>query len=118
MHNLQIGKFGEKLACNYLQGNGYQIINRNQKIKRLELDIIATKNNLIYFFEIKTRIKNYESKREIPLSQRQIKNLKKAALAYAAIHQIKIELICFNLMIILLDNQQNKANIKIYKNIF
>ena len=49
MHNLQIGKFGEKLACNYLQGNGYQIINRNQKIKRLELDIIATKNNLIYF---------------------------------------------------------------------
>ena len=43
MHNKILGKKGEDIACNYLQKNGYIVIERNFRINRGEVDIIAKK---------------------------------------------------------------------------
>ena len=53
--NISIGKCGEDLAAKYLQSQGYQIIFRNFYSKYGELDIVAKKNNLVAFVEVKTR---------------------------------------------------------------
>ena len=56
--NLQLGKYGEDKACNYLEKNKYKIIERNFKCKQGEIDIIAkdlVKNELV-FVEVKTRL--------------------------------------------------------------
>ena len=50
-----IGRYGEDLACDYLRDKGYTIVARNYKIKIGELDIIAKRDNLIIFVEVKTR---------------------------------------------------------------
>lgn len=49
------GNIGENLAINYLQDNGYQIIETNYKNKIGEIDIIAKENNRIIFVEVKQR---------------------------------------------------------------
>ena len=52
--NIKIGIIGEDLACEYLKNNGYKVIERNFRRPYGEIDIIATKNGNLAFFEIKT----------------------------------------------------------------
>lgn len=53
----KIGDFGETLAVDYLEQNHYKILDRNFQKQWGEIDIIAEKNNIIIFVEVKTRIK-------------------------------------------------------------
>ncbi len=53
--NLDFGRLGESLACDYLKKNGFIILKRNFYCKYGEIDIIATKNKVLHFIEIKTR---------------------------------------------------------------
>lgn len=55
MTHHELGIFGENLAANYLNKNGYQIIERNFRFKKNEIDIIAMKDNTLVICEVKTR---------------------------------------------------------------
>ena len=50
----QIGDEGEEKACLWLQKQGYEIVARNWRTRRGEIDIIAEKGNLLVFGEVKT----------------------------------------------------------------
>lgn len=50
-----IGSVGEKLAGNYLIQKGYTVIQKNYRTRYGEIDLIARKNNIIIFVEVKTR---------------------------------------------------------------
>jgi len=50
-----IGNKGEELAVNFLFANGYDVLHRNYRIRRAEVDIIAKHNSHLVFFEVKTR---------------------------------------------------------------
>ena len=54
-HRVEVGKFGEDFACNYLLQQGYTIQYRNFRCRIGEIDIIAVKNNVLSFIEVKTR---------------------------------------------------------------
>jgi putative endonuclease len=56
-HNLT-GQIGEQLAADYLQKNGYLIIERNLRVYGIEVDIIAQKQYILVFVEVKTRTNN------------------------------------------------------------
>ena len=49
------GEKGESLAKSFLVKNGYTIIDTNFRTKTGEIDIIAKKNEIIVFIEVKTR---------------------------------------------------------------
>lgn len=49
------GKKGEDLACDFLANNGYELIVRNYRFKRSEIDIICKLENLLVFVEVKAR---------------------------------------------------------------
>lgn len=51
----RIGNRAEDAAANYLQRHGYEIIDRNWKTKWCEVDIIATRKDIVYFVEVKYR---------------------------------------------------------------
>ena len=53
-HN-DTGKTGETLAQNYLKEQGFAIVETNWRRGRYEVDIIAYKEGLIVFAEVKTR---------------------------------------------------------------
>ena len=50
-----LGRQGEDLVNNYLKKNGYKILKKNYKTPFGEADIVATKDETIYFVEVKTR---------------------------------------------------------------
>lgn len=55
MTHLELGQFGEELAVKHLEQLGYDIIERNFRFKKAEVDIIALKDNILTVCEVKTR---------------------------------------------------------------
>jgi len=53
--NSELGKIGEDIATVYLQEMGYEILVRNWRFERVELDIVARKDSILVFCEVKTR---------------------------------------------------------------
>jgi len=50
----KIGQIGEDEACQYLEKNGYKVIERNYLKKWGEIDIITKKSNKLHFIEVKS----------------------------------------------------------------
>lgn len=61
--NQLIGDFGEDLAVEYLVKKGFEIICRNYRNRFGEIDIIAFKDDLFHFIEVKTVIRENFSER-------------------------------------------------------
>lgn len=55
-HNIKLGKKGEKQACAYLKRAGWKIVEKNYKNPFGEIDIIARKDDVYAFIEVKTRL--------------------------------------------------------------
>src|SRR5205814_9160750 len=54
--HLRRGAHGEKLACRFLRHNGYKILYRNFKGRRVgEIDIVCRDRDTLVFVEVKTR---------------------------------------------------------------
>ena len=53
-HN-ELGKKGEQLAVDYLLKNGYEIVEKNYRFQKAEVDIIAQKDHVLIAVEVKTR---------------------------------------------------------------
>ena len=53
-HN-DFGKWGEDQAAKYLEDRGFEILARNWRHEHKEVDIIAQKDDTLYFVEVKTR---------------------------------------------------------------
>jgi putative endonuclease len=50
----QIGNEAESLAADYLKEKGYEILDRNWYCQHLELDVVARKNEMVVFVEVKS----------------------------------------------------------------
>lgn len=53
--HLEFGQKGEDLAVEFLLKNGYQILERNWRFQKAEVDIIAQKGEILAIIEVKTR---------------------------------------------------------------
>jgi putative endonuclease len=53
-HNRLIGNKGEDIACEWLKKRNFLIIDRNYLKKWGEIDIVATKDKIIHFVEVKS----------------------------------------------------------------
>src|SRR5688572_13201786 len=53
-HN-DTGKLGEQLATEWLKNNSFTILHTNWRHKNWEVDMIATRENVLHFIEVKTR---------------------------------------------------------------
>lgn len=53
--HLDVGAAGEEAAARHLWRAGYRILARNFRCVSGEIDIVAEKNRIVYFVEVKTR---------------------------------------------------------------
>lgn len=74
-----IGRLGEQIAAAYLEKNGYHILEKNYSMKRAEIDIIARKNHVAVFVEVKTRTGDNFGLPEESIDGRKIARIRSAA---------------------------------------
>ena len=80
-HNIT-GQKGEQMAADFLEKNGYKILETNWRFMNLEADIIAEKSKILVIAEVKTRKSNYFGEPESFVTKQKQKNLIKTANAY------------------------------------
>lgn len=100
-----IGKKGEDLACQFIENNGYSVLERNWRFASKEIDIIASKDNIITFFEVKTR--QYNTSIEDCISDAKSNNLIAGANHYIEQNQIEKE-VSFDVIIVVINGNQTK----------
>ncbi len=81
-NNIEKGKLGEKIAENYLKINGYKILEKNFRIRTGEIDIIAVKNKVLAFVEVKARTSTYYGYPYEAVNREKQKRIIKTALYY------------------------------------
>ena len=92
-HN-ELGKWGEDEAALYLEDEGYVIIDRDWKIGKRDLDILALSpdGKTLAVVEVKTRSGDEYQQHEEDVDGRKMRNLAIAANAYVKEHQVDKEL--------------------------
>lgn len=113
-----IGNFGEQLACDFLIRRAYQIIDRNKKIGRREIDIIAANNGVLVFVEVKTTAMIMGAAAEEALSRGQIETIKKAISLYCRGNRIDLNKTQLDFICIKINRFSQKAILKHYRNIY
>jgi len=114
---LQEGKLGEDFAVAYLNKQGYEIIDRNFRIRGGEIDIIALHQNTLIFIEVKTRSSSEFGTPLEAISYWKLKSLIKTAEFYKVKHPKLPESMRIDAIGVILDNQNNLVSIEYIKNI-
>lgn len=52
---IETGAIGENLAAEFLTKKGFEVVERNYRSKRAEVDLIVKRDNWLIFVEVKTR---------------------------------------------------------------
>jgi len=89
-HN-ELGKKGEQLAVDFLLKNGYDIVERNYRFDKAEVDIIAQKDDILAIIEVKTRSTTDFGDPQDFVKPKQIKNLVKAVDEYVTVNDLNVE---------------------------
>lgn len=84
--HIELGRQGEQLAVSFLEKQGYSILFRNWRYSRYEIDIIAEKNGVVHFVEVKLRRSNKSALPEANVTKKKIQYLLKAVDFYLYQH--------------------------------
>lgn len=102
-HN-QLGKKGEKLAVDFLLDKGYDIVERNYRFDKAEVDIIAQKGQTLAIVEVKTRSTSDFGDPQDFLKPKQIQRIVKAVDVYVLENNLDVE-IRFDIIAIVKENK-------------
>ncbi|WP_290540949.1 YraN family protein [Alistipes sp.] len=81
----ETGRAGERAATEYLRSAGYEICALNWRQGRYELDIVARKDGVLHFVEVKTRHSGSLTPPEGAATQRKFRALSRAATCYLGV---------------------------------
>ena len=105
-HNA-LGKKGEQLAVEFLMQKGYEIIERNYRFEKAEVDIIAKFEGVLAVIEVKTRSSEDFGDPQEFVKPKQIKNLVKAVDEYVTVNSLDVE-VRFDIIAIVKEKKEFK----------
>ena len=82
----KLGAWGEQVAADFLQQEGYDIIERNYRCRLGELDIIALFEDQLIFCEVKTRKKLGDIDPSASVTSAKMKKIRQLAELYLIQH--------------------------------
>lgn len=105
-HN-ELGKKGEQLAVDFLLKKSYQIIERNYRFDKAEVDIIAQIKDTLAIIEVKTRSTTEFGNPQDFVKPKQIQRLVKAVDEYVNVNSLDVE-VRFDIIAIVKEGKQYK----------
>ena len=118
MDNINIGKYGEDLACKYLESKGYKIKERNYRTFLGEIDIICEYKKNIVFVEVKTRRSDKFGYPEEAINFIKQRKIIKNALCYLSKYHLWGENCCFDVILVRISKDKDIKSIKHIRNAF
>ena len=124
LNKQKIGIIGENIACRFLENkHDFKIIKRNYRKKWGEIDIVAEKNNVLHFVEVKTV--SCETDFDIEKSKNpeenihawKLKRLSRTIQSYLLEHSDGVEDWQFDTIAIFLFLKDKKARVRFFENI-
>ena len=109
------GKNSEILAADFLQKNGYDILETNWVFQKAEIDIIAQKDNTLVAVEVKTRSSIDFGLPQDFVKPKKIQLLVKAINEYVVSNDLDVEV---QFDIIAINKEEKDFNIEHIKNAF
>ncbi len=88
MDKQSLGRMGENIAANYLLSKGYRILHRRYRTKEGEVDIIAEKDGVISFVEVKTRRSLKYGAPYEAVDQRKLSHMRNVAMRYLQLNMV------------------------------
>lgn len=123
-----IGRLGENIAVKHLENKGFSIIGRNYLKKYGEIDIIAQKDDILHFIEVKSV--SYESnpnvsrvtfdshKPEDNIHAQKLKRLSRTIQAYLlSKYQNEEPMWVFDVVTVKVDMNRRQAHVKVLKDV-
>ena len=107
-HN-DIGQTGEDLAVKWLEEKGYEVLERNWRFGREEIDIIARKEDTVVVAEVKARTGTFFGEPEEFVNRQKQTNLIKAANAYVEKNELELE-VRFDIIGVIFSGKNHKIN--------
>jgi putative endonuclease len=104
-NHIHTGKIGEQLAEAYFAEKGYVLLEKNWRHSHWEVDIIAERNNVLHFVEVKTRRTKKYGLPEEKVGAKKIQNLINAAEQYLYLHP-EWKRIQFDVLSIIISNNK------------
>jgi putative endonuclease len=113
-HN-ELGKKGEQLAVDFLLKNNYEIVERNYRFDKAEVDIITKKDSILAIVEVKTRSTVDFGNPQDFVKPKQIQRLVKAVDEYVTVNGLDVE-VRFDIIAIV--KEGSRFNIEHLQNAF
>ena len=108
-HN-ELGKWGEDKAAEFLQRNGYKIIERDWKSGRRDIDIIAADGKEVVFVEVKTRRNRLFGDPEEAVDYRKLQSLRLAINHYIQYRHVNCDIRFDIVSVVGMINQEPEIN--------
>ncbi len=105
LSNIELGKIGEDLASVYLSDVGFEILDRNWRSSRVELDIVAKDDDTLVFCEVKTRRSSRYGLPSEAITAVKLAHLRTAALHWLGSHRTGFSGIRFDVISILYSDE-------------
>jgi putative endonuclease len=84
--HITLGEQGEELAAKWLTSKGFEVLHRNWRYSHYEIDIVAKKQKMLHFIEVKARNHSHVGFPEDGVRKKKFRNLKRAADQYLYLH--------------------------------
>ena len=99
MNNRITGNKGEEMAVAFLAKKGFTVLERNWRYQYVEIDIIASRDEVLHLIEVKTRTGTAFGLPEEGVTKKKMQQMKKGAEQYQWLHPEWKE-VCFNVLAI------------------
>jgi putative endonuclease len=112
----KLGNLGERLAARYLAAKGYQIVDKNWRSGRREIDLVAAIGATTVFCEVKTLSGEF-AEPAAAIKFGQLQTLRMAIGSYVRQNRIDPDKVRLDLLIININQARRAAKIRHFKKI-
>ena len=91
MNSAEIGTLGEDAAQEYLMKEGFNLLHRNWRHGRYELDFVAEKEGVLHIVEVKTRVAGNLTSPEEAYTRAKFRALCRAVEYYIGLYRLDME---------------------------
>ncbi len=115
--HLSVGSYGEQLASDWLKQKGYKILAQNYKKVFGEIDIVASKDKIIHFCEVKTnKADNLAFQPEMRVDRKRFQRLARTADIFLRERRLQTDW-QIDIISVILNIPLRKATIRHFQNI-